>query len=160
MVGIRRNFKIDFEKKNASLFIQKVLGQVLLFPPNVAGWPGGQTWIDSSTLMFRLKLPYAIIKAADLDVVAKAEGDVNKKGFVNRRMRRLTANINWGAYTRYFAKETNQKKLYRALSSFLLQSEHAKNQEFVARFANSSSQDDLIKTMSLGIASLPEYQMC
>lgn len=160
VVGIRRNFKIDFEKKNASLFIQKVLGQVLLFPPNVAGWPGGQTWIDSSTLMFRLKLPYVIMKAADLEVVAKAEGDVNKKGFVNRRMRRLTANINWGAYTRYFAKETNQKKLYRALSSFLLQSEHAKNQEFVARFANSSSQDDLIKTMSLGIASLPEYQMC
>ncbi|HAS46569.1 MAG TPA: DUF1800 domain-containing protein [Microscillaceae bacterium] len=160
LVGIRRNFDIEFIKKNSSLFIQKVLGQVLLYPPNVAGWPGGQTWIDSSTLMFRLRLPYVIFKAADLEVVAKAEGDVNKQGFVNHRMRRLNAEIDWQAYTRYFAKETNKKKLYRNLSSFLLQTEHAKNQEFVARFANGNNPTDLIKTISLGIASLPEYQMC
>ncbi|OJJ23583.1 hypothetical protein BKI52_04265 [marine bacterium AO1-C] len=160
LVGIRRNFDIDFIKKNSSLFIQKVLGQILLFPPNVAGWPGGQTWIDSSTLMFRLRLPYIIFKAADLEVVAKAEGDVNKQGFVNRRMRRLNAEINWNAYTRYFAKEANKKKLYINLSNFLLQTEHPKNQEFVSQFANGSNTNDLIKTISLGIISLPEYQMC
>ena len=160
LVGIRRNFDIEFIKKNSALFIQKVLGQILLFPPNVAGWPGGQTWIDSSTLMFRLRLPYLIFKAADLEVVAKAEGDVNKQGFVNRRMRRLNAEISWNAYTNYFAQETNQKKLYQNLSGFLLQTEHPKNQAFVARFANGNNSTDLIKTMSLGIVSLPEYQMC
>lgn len=160
LVGLRRNFDIDFNKKNASLFIQKVLGQVLLFPPNVAGWPGGQTWIDSSTLMFRLRLSYLIFKAADLEVVAKAEGDVNKQGFVNRRMRRLDAKIHWKSYIQYFAGEANKKKLYRDLTGFLLQVEHPKNQEFVNRFANGSTTNDLIKTISLGIVSLPEYQMC
>jgi uncharacterized protein (DUF1800 family) len=34
--------------------VQKVLGQLLFFPPNVAGWKGGRNWIDSATLLLRL----------------------------------------------------------------------------------------------------------
>ncbi|MEM9065253.1 MAG: DUF1800 domain-containing protein [Planctomycetota bacterium] len=32
------------------------MGQNLFFPPNVAGWPGGRTWISSSTLFVRQNL--------------------------------------------------------------------------------------------------------
>jgi len=32
------------------------LGQVLLAPPNVKGWEGGQTWINSSTFLLRCNL--------------------------------------------------------------------------------------------------------
>ena len=52
------------------------MGQTILDPPNVAGWPGGPTWINSSTLLERvnfanrivtdrqgLKLQEALIKA-------------------------------------------------------------------------------------------------
>jgi uncharacterized protein (DUF1800 family) len=160
LVGIRRNFQVDFIKRNSALFIQKVLGQTLLFPPNVAGWDGGRSWIDSSTLMFRLKLPYIIFRASDIEITAKAEGDVNKQGFVNRRMRRLDANIRWHAYLKHFAKNKDKQSIYKALSGFLLQISHANNQAFVDRFAQVQGQQDLTKTMSLGIASLPEYQMC
>lgn len=160
LVGIRRNFQVDFIKRNSALFIQKILGQTLLFPPNVAGWDGGRSWIDSSTLMFRLKLPYIIFRASDIEVTAKAEGDVNKQGFVNRRMRRLDANIRWHDYLKHFAKHQDKQSIYKALSGFLLQISHANNQTFVDRFAQVQGQQDLTKTMSLGIASLPEYQMC
>jgi uncharacterized protein (DUF1800 family) len=30
------------------------MGQVLFYPPNVAGWPGGSSWINSSTLLSRI----------------------------------------------------------------------------------------------------------
>jgi uncharacterized protein (DUF1800 family) len=30
------------------------MGQVLFYPPNVAGWPGGTSWINSSTLLARI----------------------------------------------------------------------------------------------------------
>jgi hypothetical protein len=36
---------------------EKLLGQELFNPPNVAGWKGGTTWIDSSSMMMRLRLP-------------------------------------------------------------------------------------------------------
>src|SRR5207245_3986755 len=31
--------------------ILRVLGQEILNPPNVAGWPGGTTWINPTTLL-------------------------------------------------------------------------------------------------------------
>ena len=30
-----------------------MLGQNLFAPPNVKGWPGGERWIDASTLLGR-----------------------------------------------------------------------------------------------------------
>ena len=30
------------------------MGQMLFYPPNVAGWPAGTSWINSSTLLTRL----------------------------------------------------------------------------------------------------------
>jgi uncharacterized protein (DUF1800 family) len=35
------------------------MGQVLFYPPNVAGWPGGTAWINSSTLLNRINFANA-----------------------------------------------------------------------------------------------------
>ena len=35
------------------------MGQVLFYPPNVAGWPGGTAWINSSTLLARVNFANA-----------------------------------------------------------------------------------------------------
>ena len=51
-----RLFEIEYKEPKAIVQIQRKLNQVLFFPPNVAGWSGGRAWIDSSTLMIRLKL--------------------------------------------------------------------------------------------------------
>ena len=57
MVGIQRTLPMKIERTESLLNFQKLMGQVLLMPPNIAGWPQGKSWIDSSTLMLRLKLP-------------------------------------------------------------------------------------------------------
>jgi uncharacterized protein (DUF1800 family) len=40
------------------------MGQVLFYPPNVAGWPGGTSWINSSTLLNRLNFANAAARRA------------------------------------------------------------------------------------------------
>ena len=49
MAGIQRMLPMKLENEEALTFLQRALGQILFYPPNVAGWPGGKTWIDSST---------------------------------------------------------------------------------------------------------------
>jgi uncharacterized protein (DUF1800 family) len=39
------------------------LGQLPFFPPNVKGWDGGRTWIDSSALLGRAKLVRTIVES-------------------------------------------------------------------------------------------------
>jgi hypothetical protein len=41
------------------------LGQLPFFPPNVKGWNGGRTWIDSSSLLGRANLVRAIVESPE-----------------------------------------------------------------------------------------------
>src|SRR5690606_19847848 len=74
-----------FGKPEAQLVFQRLMDQVLCHPPNVAGWPGGRSWIDSSTLLFRMRLPQIIYAAGAVsarpkdmpDEMAYAPGDRN-----------------------------------------------------------------------------------
>ena len=49
LVGIQRMLPMKLENEEALMLLQRVLGQLLFYPPNVAGWPGGKAWIDSSS---------------------------------------------------------------------------------------------------------------
>jgi len=43
------------------------LGQNLFFPPNVAGWAGGRTWINANTLLERYNLPRTLVVAERIE---------------------------------------------------------------------------------------------
>ncbi|MBP9881459.1 MAG: DUF1800 domain-containing protein, partial [Chitinophagales bacterium] len=64
----KRLLNIGFKDDKAQLVVQKVLGQVLFFPPNVAGWPGGKNWVDSSTLTLRMNIPTRIVEGGGFDI--------------------------------------------------------------------------------------------
>ena len=49
---------------NAAVAAMGQMGQVLFYPPNVAGWPGGNTWINSSALLTRLNFANAFARKA------------------------------------------------------------------------------------------------
>ena len=67
LVRYRRLFNLKLENDELWLRSQHVLGQVLFNPPNVAGWPSGKNWIDSSSLMFRLNLAPLFFEYKDTD---------------------------------------------------------------------------------------------
>jgi uncharacterized protein (DUF1800 family) len=76
VTGLRHLTNADFPSNLSWQLVLSNLGQQLFFPPNVAGWPGGRSWIDSATLVYRLKLPQALFQEAKLDVVAKEDDDM------------------------------------------------------------------------------------
>ncbi|HTO46756.1 MAG TPA: DUF1800 domain-containing protein [Burkholderiales bacterium] len=49
------------------------LGQNLFSPPNVKGWPGGEAWINSSTLLARKGFAERIFRADEMPTVAMGE---------------------------------------------------------------------------------------
>lgn len=53
VVGTLRQFGIAVSDPLPFVFLLRALGQDLLSPPNVKGWPGGEAWINSTTLLAR-----------------------------------------------------------------------------------------------------------
>jgi len=54
------------------------LGQNLFAPPNVKGWPGGEAWINSSTLLARKGFAERIFRADEMPTVAM--GELRRRG--------------------------------------------------------------------------------
>ncbi len=53
VVGTLRQFRIEYSESLPFVLVMGQLGQDLLAPPNVKGWPGGEAWISSRTLLAR-----------------------------------------------------------------------------------------------------------
>jgi uncharacterized protein (DUF1800 family) len=158
LVGMQRNFGITFQQKQAVLFIQKSLGQILFYPPNVAGWSGGKNWIDSSTLMTRIKLPELIFRAAEVTFKPKDEGDVNTE-YLSKRVNRIQATIDWKAFENAFATN-NSQELIDKMESYLLSRPISEPQKkMIQSKTEGRSGVELIQIIAQNIASLPEYQL-
>lgn len=160
IAGLQRQLNMRFLTEDAPLFIQKLLGQILLFPPNVAGWPGGRSWIDSSTLMFRLKLPEALYKASEITIAAKEDGDIQNDGLVKDKLNRFQGEFDWTTLTKYFAKSSTSEELYTQLSDFLLSKEAPNLKDYALNVLKQNPENDRIKVLSILQCSLPEYQLC
>jgi uncharacterized protein (DUF1800 family) len=48
------------------------MGQILYYPPNVAGWPAGTSWINSSTLLSRINFANAAARRMGASLPAQA----------------------------------------------------------------------------------------
>ncbi|MGE4602279.1 MAG: DUF1800 domain-containing protein [Planctomycetota bacterium] len=53
VIGTIRSLQLEQAPAGQALRIIGRLGQQLFDPPNVAGWPGGEQWIDATTLLGR-----------------------------------------------------------------------------------------------------------
>jgi len=159
LVGLQRNFGINFQQKQSVLFVQKALGQVLFFPPNVAGWAGGKNWIDSSTLMTRIKLPEIIFKDSEITFKPKDDGDVNTEN-LSKKIKQMQANIDWEAFQHNFPSD-NSAELLDELEAYLLPRPLSNQQKtMILSKSDGKMGINLIQNIAQCIASLPEYQLC
>lgn len=71
LAGIFRIVPVVFDSPDSLVFMERALNQILLNPPNVAGWKGGTAWIDSSSLMLRMKLPQYLFYDTSMNFTAK-----------------------------------------------------------------------------------------
>ncbi|HSN60928.1 MAG TPA: DUF1800 domain-containing protein [Ferruginibacter sp.] len=169
LAGIRRLLPLELDNDQSQLLFQKVLGQILFYPPNVAGWPGGRTWIDSSTLMVRLQIPQVLAAKESLTIRAKNDDDVNMGQMMEQQQRinknkmytskGASANIEWGPVVKIFEK-TKRENLAQKIADTLLQSKSRLDTKLLDKYIASDSRENFIKTAVIQLMTTPEYQLC
>jgi len=65
VVGTIRQFDIAYDSTQPMVGAMRQLGQVLFQPPNVKGWPGGDSWVDSTTLLARKQYVEQLMRATE-----------------------------------------------------------------------------------------------
>lgn len=66
LVGTVRQFRIAVADERNLVRAGTFLGQDLFDPPNVKGWPGGKTWITSSTLLARYQVLERLLRGTEM----------------------------------------------------------------------------------------------
>ena len=61
VVQALRTLLIPLPDSNFVDFAFRQMGQIPFFPPNVKGWDGGKSWINTATLTFRYKLAHQLV---------------------------------------------------------------------------------------------------
>ena len=72
VVGTVRQLGIGYTDPLPFVFVATGLGQNLFAPPNVRGWPGGEAWINSSTLLGRKQFVERLFRVDEMPDMAGA----------------------------------------------------------------------------------------
>lgn len=149
LAGTMRQLGVSNIATRGVIILQQALGQILFRPPNVAGWPGGRTWIDNSTLLLRLNLAAALFQAADFDFELAPELEQENK----KQLKRLNAEINTAPLVALTqdAKKVGKEQAFADLVAYLLA---------VPAPTLKTSQEPNPELFALRLMSLPEYQLC
>lgn len=160
IAGIQRMIPVQFEQPQMQLLFERTLGQVLFYPPNVAGWPGGKSWIDSSTMVLRMRLPQIMTQNDSFTIKAKLDDDVmmGHEGINKAQTYKILTNINWDTIVNAF-NNVRKDDLYSFISDYLLQTRSRVPSSVVDRFANISTRPAYIRSVIINIMSTPEYQL-
>jgi uncharacterized protein (DUF1800 family) len=162
LVGIRRLIPMELQKPEMQLLFQRALGQILFYPPNVAGWPGGKNWIDSSALMLRMRIPQILTNADDFVVKPKDDDDtmMGIEGVDARpKVAEVVATVDWDAITKVFDKVAKED-LMQKVSGVVLQTKSSIRPDILDKYIDKQARDSYIKTTMVELMSTPEYQLC
>jgi uncharacterized protein (DUF1800 family) len=154
LVGLSRQFDITYQRPEVLLQFQKVLGQVLFYPPNVAGWPGGRSWIDSSSLMYRIKIPSTLLNGGVIDFAGKADPEDEAFLASTRIMKdavntRIQAKADWEKFLGGIPKGLDKT----SIAQFMLEP------KLSSALKRSVDQSTDTKALVIELVSSPEYQL-
>jgi uncharacterized protein (DUF1800 family) len=161
IVGINRLVPVSYENKDGLILFQRALGQMLFFPPNVSGWAGGKIWIDSSSLMFRLKIASLILNEGHIDVVPKDDLLDDKQYMMHEHTRKEMQTNEDGQGNRKFHPKPDWDTFLAALPK------GGSKEELIGlllmppaspALLHSLKTDDA-KAVVMELLSTPEYQM-
>ncbi len=89
VVGTMRTFDIHPFDLRPAVFACAALGQNPFSPPNVKGWPGGEAWITSATLLGRKQWLERVFRGSDSMAPENAMRETQAKGEGADRFRRM-----------------------------------------------------------------------
>ncbi|MGC6431854.1 MAG: DUF1800 domain-containing protein [Jejuia sp.] len=155
LVGMKTLVPTNFKKSQQLIYIQRLLGQQLLDPPNVAGWKGGKNWIDSNTIVLRLKLPSLLLNNAYISKALAgqmdAQMDMKKEMFKKTYGKRFSTETDWNYFKERFS-DVNIDDIGDHILACPISNEAS---AYLNNLEKVSKQEYCVQLMSL-----PEYQMC
>ncbi len=145
LTSINKVVPYRFRESKEHIYIQRLIGQLLMHPPNVAGWQGGRSWINTNTLMIRLKLPSVFlgngfVPSSSLQYAGKGRsfGD------------RLSIKKEWRLFDKHYG-QLSKEALVEALCAVSLR-------PGTSTMLN-STEHYTQRELSLQLMSLPEFQL-
>jgi uncharacterized protein (DUF1800 family) len=152
MVGIHKIVPSVFRKQRQVTYLQKMMGQILLYPVNVSGWKGDRYWIDSNSLMFRLKLPSVLLNNANISLNSKGEFEDDFSDFYNQKNQNFKVSDQARTYFETHYSKITKKELKAVL---VLPKLDQDTKEMLKIYQNQNAYQYCIQLMSI-----PEYQLC
>lgn len=155
LVGINTIVPYQLKKTKQLILIQSLLGQVLMKPPNVSGWKTGRNWIDSNTIVTRLRLPSVLLNNAQIAYSEKGDEETMIRNFNKRKLRRKTfikVDANWNTFEENYKKSSNKE-----LINYII---NTKLNNGTAKMLEKGTLQLSKKGFVIQLMSLPEYQLC
>ncbi|MCY0977644.1 DUF1800 domain-containing protein [Chryseobacterium wangxinyae] len=150
LAGMMRMLPMEIQNPENITVYQKLLGQMLLYPPNVAGWPNGKSWIDSSTLMLRLQIPQIWSGLRPMEYSAKEDDDMDmgmkSREALNKSFKSPNITIDWAKVEKVLASKKAE--------DYLIVNSDSLDMNTVQQFSDQSIKMNIINLMST-----PEYQL-
>lgn len=155
IAGLMRILGLQFDDPLPIIYVQRLLGQTLFQPPNVAGWPGGSTWIDNATLMNRLNLAGAMIRGSQLPGRAK---DNLKAMDREESPGKLQVKSDMRPLIKLGRAPDRQTALHQ-LTEYLLPGMNVP-ESLIERFSKGENPQEEIAFAAVRLLSMPEFQLC
>ncbi|PJJ75086.1 uncharacterized protein (DUF1800 family) [Thermoflavifilum aggregans] len=180
MVGMQRMISVTYPNPNIWLLFQRSLEQVLFYPPNVGGWPGGKSWIDSSSLMLRLRLPQVLYAGSVWNIRPKAMPDeimdedlqmqpATGSAEEQQRVRdyimhaigsRMQATVQWDDYLQQFHDVAEAQLGVEIAQLLFVNTPQHVDMNRLSEYVDHSSRERFIQSLTIQLMSTPEYQVC
>jgi uncharacterized protein (DUF1800 family) len=158
IVKYKKYCKVELEDEQM-LALQHVLGQTLFSPPNVAGWKGGKSWIDSNSLIQRLHMPRAILDAGTARLYRKPAFEEKDKPKKKDKEEKVKIKSDWSAMVTHF-KQYPDSELTKECMRFLMvaSTEHINPAE-IDKLVDISTKERRIITTLTTLMQFPEFQL-
>jgi hypothetical protein len=132
-----------------------------LYPPSVAGWPSGKNWIDSSSLLLRMRLPQLVALSEPFDMTLRQDDDINMGKASNASGQpvpgrfRLRGDVDWESLVKAFEPALAADRSVTVPRSLL----QSRQLPAIAARQGSDPRQALIE-LALQAMATPEYQLC
>lgn len=162
ITGIKRLVNLQWVDEMNQVKIQKSLGQILFFPPNVAGWPGDKNWIDSSSLLLRMNLPSLLFLKSDQKIKLEAKQDPEMEiGGKNKKIFQVKSD--WSLFeSAYSDSREDAARMVTELITAPVQATIRRDMADKEAPAKKNKEQSLsvVSRAAVHIMSYPEFQLC
>ncbi|MFQ5677618.1 MAG: DUF1800 family protein, partial [bacterium] len=171
VVGTARTLGLQMDNDEFLLYMLNLMGQVPYMPPNVKGWPGGRSWIDTSRLLTRYTFAEIVGRGqipAEIDPRSRRDRPRNKiskqKTGFKRMMRRGGVHIEFDP-RRLLTNERDASEVISRLAEVLLshdlnENERASLVDNYSVYLNKFGGHQALKRLIGDMMSIPAYQLC